>query len=395
MCALAPASALQDGHGGADRGFEHLGFDDNAFSALETDFENVLTELSSDAQLERFRLEYETLYRALKKSHESEKRLVKKCTELTSDIATTQQKEAAAVKLSQEDQNTIATLKNDILRISTSVESSLIKEKETKEELGTIKEEIEGLRVEVKQGAGSSTQQEAKLRDLKLTHDDMIRERDSSAHQVMQLRTDITDLTDRLKAVEAEKATLDTAVADLRRDIEGKRAETEKEKRRKEREEARLKELKAVLEQRQADLKGKQASVAKGAEHASKLEIDLREQKQSTDRALKEVDLFATRVSKLGDELREQLTKNSQLAGENATRQNELVSKTQEVKAIKAEEKRMAELREKLLKRIAHLDVRPRRCEVDAAPPRHRAAAPPRRRDLTAAYRQSCVEHAP
>ena len=49
MCALAPASALQDGHGGADRGFEHLGFDDNAFSALETDFENMLTELSSDA----------------------------------------------------------------------------------------------------------------------------------------------------------------------------------------------------------------------------------------------------------------------------------------------------------------------------------------------------------
>eukprot|EP00966_Prymnesium_polylepis_P202554 4692606-Prymnesium_polylepis.1 len=55
---------------GADEaGFEHLGFDPAAFEALEVDFDNVLGELVNDAQLERFRLEYETLYRALKKSH--------------------------------------------------------------------------------------------------------------------------------------------------------------------------------------------------------------------------------------------------------------------------------------------------------------------------------------
>ena len=60
-------------------GFEHLGFDPATYEALEVDFDNVLGELGADAQLERFRLEFETLYRALKKSHESEKRLLKKC----------------------------------------------------------------------------------------------------------------------------------------------------------------------------------------------------------------------------------------------------------------------------------------------------------------------------
>ena len=39
----------------------------------------VLTELVGDKSLERFRQEYEKLHRALKKSHESEKRLIKKC----------------------------------------------------------------------------------------------------------------------------------------------------------------------------------------------------------------------------------------------------------------------------------------------------------------------------
>ena len=39
----------------------------------------MLLELGANEMVERFRLEYETLYRALKKSHESEKRLMKKC----------------------------------------------------------------------------------------------------------------------------------------------------------------------------------------------------------------------------------------------------------------------------------------------------------------------------
>ena len=116
-------------------GFENLGFDQGQFEVLEADFENVLQELGADPQLERFRLEYETLYRALKKSHESEKRLVKKCKELTSDIASTVQKTASAVKLSADDQQQIVGLKQDILRTSTAVESSLLKEKETKEEV--------------------------------------------------------------------------------------------------------------------------------------------------------------------------------------------------------------------------------------------------------------------
>ena len=68
----------------------------------------VLLELGADSQLERFRLEYETLHRALKKSHESEKRLMKKCRELTSEIGLTTTKASHAAKLSHEDQNTIA-----------------------------------------------------------------------------------------------------------------------------------------------------------------------------------------------------------------------------------------------------------------------------------------------
>eukprot|EP00964_Phaeocystis_antarctica_P098507 scaffold64520_cov55-Phaeocystis_antarctica.AAC.3 len=71
--------------------FEKLGFDPSTFAALEADFENTLVELS-EPHLERFKAEYETLHRALKKSHESEKRLLKKCRELSTDISATSTK---------------------------------------------------------------------------------------------------------------------------------------------------------------------------------------------------------------------------------------------------------------------------------------------------------------
>ena len=167
-------------------------------------------------------------------------------------------KAANAVKLSAEDQNTIAALRNDILRTSTAVETSLIKEKDTKEELAALKDEIETLRAEVKAGAGSSIAQENKLRDLVAQKDDIARDRDATAHQVMQLHGDIGDLSERLKLVEAEKFKLDAEVTDLRKEIDAKKAETEKERRRKEHHEERLKELKAALEEKMAELKAKQ-----------------------------------------------------------------------------------------------------------------------------------------
>lgn len=61
--------------------------------------------------MEKFKVEYEKLHRALKKSHESEKRLMQKCRELNGEIVSNAAKVSTALKLSQEDQNTIVALK--------------------------------------------------------------------------------------------------------------------------------------------------------------------------------------------------------------------------------------------------------------------------------------------
>jgi hypothetical protein len=71
----------------------------------------VLSELVGDKSLEKFRIEYEKLHRALKKSHESEKRLIKRCRELNDEIVSNAAKVQTALTLSSQDQKTIAALK--------------------------------------------------------------------------------------------------------------------------------------------------------------------------------------------------------------------------------------------------------------------------------------------
>jgi len=76
----------------------------------------VLSELLGDRSLERFRNEYEKLYKALKKSHESEKRLMQKSRELNAEIVANSAKVSTALKLSKEDQATIASLRKVYLQ---------------------------------------------------------------------------------------------------------------------------------------------------------------------------------------------------------------------------------------------------------------------------------------
>ena len=96
------AEAAPEGKAGGP-GFDDLGFESSAFEVLGRDFQEVLVELVGDKSVERFRLEYEKLHKALKKSHEQEKRMIKKCRELNDEIVNNAAKVQTALKLSQED----------------------------------------------------------------------------------------------------------------------------------------------------------------------------------------------------------------------------------------------------------------------------------------------------
>jgi chromosome segregation ATPase len=186
----------------AEGELEGLGFESNAFETLERDFQEVLTELVGDKSLERFRQEYEKLHRALKKSHDSEKRLIKKCRELNSEIVSNAAKVQTALKLSQEDQNTIASLKREIEKAWKMVDASHEKEARAKETISQLKSEISNLSRLVEQGAGLSMGQENQVNELLKDKDDLTAERDAQVEMIAQLRQEINDYLGAARAKE-------------------------------------------------------------------------------------------------------------------------------------------------------------------------------------------------
>lgn len=83
---------------------EQLNITSAAFEALERGFKEVLNEVVGGKSLEKFRQEYEKLHWTLKKSHENEKRLIKKCRDLNSEIVANAAKIQTALRLSVQDQ---------------------------------------------------------------------------------------------------------------------------------------------------------------------------------------------------------------------------------------------------------------------------------------------------
>jgi chromosome segregation ATPase len=144
----------------------------------------VLQELVGDKSLERFRVEYEKLHRALKKSHESEKRLIRKCRELNQEIVANAAKVQTAIKLSQEDQNTIASLKKEIEKAWKMVDASHEKEQRAKETIQQLKMEIANLSRLVEQGAGLTLGQENTVNELMKQKEELTQERDALLQQV-------------------------------------------------------------------------------------------------------------------------------------------------------------------------------------------------------------------
>lgn len=177
-------------------------------------------------------------------------------------------------------------------------------------------------------------------------------------HQCTTARTDIRELTERVRGLEGEKVTADVAISELKSVIGSKKTEVDRERKRKERLESSLKEVKGSVEERDRQIRAKQASVAEGNDELRQLELSLRENKQNTDRFLKEADTLSLKVQKLAAELEERTKLNASLHAENVQRAAELKHAEAEIDSVKKEVSRHDKLRQTVLDKVAAVDAK-------------------------------------
>lgn len=148
---------MTDAAGATDeQAFISMGLDQQQYEKLEQDFKAVLESMVGEKSMTRFQNEYEKLYRALRTSYESEKRLVKRCKELNETIVGNATRVKAALKLTQEDSSTISLLKKEVDRAWKLVETAKEKEERARKIILDLRAEIAHLTKIVEGGTSLS-----------------------------------------------------------------------------------------------------------------------------------------------------------------------------------------------------------------------------------------------
>lgn len=335
---------------------EKATFDDSAFEALEKDFQETLAELMGDRSLEKFRVEYEKLHKALKKSHESEKRLMQKCRELNAEIVANSAKVSTALKLSQEDQATIASLKKEIEKAWKMVDAAHEKETRARETIQSLKQEISNLSKLVEQGAGLTMGQEHSVNELLKMKEDLTRERDDQLQEISRLREHLSEANNLQQKLEQDKADGEEKIQELNQDIQMRNNEAQREGRKKDKMERELKQSKADLDAKNSEIKTMASQIEKFKLDIGRLEQQLKEQRVLNERAIKDTDVLNQRYQKLQQDFENQLVAADQMAQENQSRVAELKQKEDEVTGLKTETGRLNKMRETIQRKLRNVE---------------------------------------
>lgn len=101
---------------------------------------------NADANFNKIHEEYEKLNKLFVQSRINERKLIKKCKELTTELGSNATKVQAALKLSQNDRSSITLLKKEVAKAWKLVEANSEKEARSKEAIANMKLEIESLK---------------------------------------------------------------------------------------------------------------------------------------------------------------------------------------------------------------------------------------------------------
>ncbi|XP_062501507.1 cilia- and flagella-associated protein 58-like [Corticium candelabrum] len=333
-----------------------LAIEDNAFDGLERDFQQVLLELMGDKSLEKFRVEYEKLHRALKKSHEGEKRLMQRCRDLNAEITSRAAEVTGALKMSQRDQETLSKMKQEIEKAWSTVEASHEKENRARETIQQLKQEIENLSRLVEQGAGLTMGQEHSVQELLKLKDDLTKERDEKLAEVVKLREDLMGVTEQQKKAEHDRDEVESKVVELQEEIQRRQHDALREVRKKDKLERELKASKLDLDKQNAEIKLKQSQLQKLQEDVAKLEQDLKEARMLNERAAKDNDFFHQKLLRVQQDYEQQLYSFEAVSSENQQRQVELKVKEEEVVHLKQETAQISRQKERLQRKLHQID---------------------------------------
>jgi chromosome segregation ATPase len=210
--------------------------------------------------------------------------------ELNTEIVNNAAKVHTALKLSQEDQNTIATLRKEIEKAWKMVDVAREKEVRAKETINQLKDEIANLSKLVEKGAKLSGGQESMVKELLVTRDELTRQADEQQQQTKQLEAQLYELHRQKEELEENHAAVKAKGESLEENLAARHAEVQREQRRRERLDRELRETRGKLDKKTVEQEAMGSEVVTAQAQISQLEKQLTEARATMEKYLRDYD---------------------------------------------------------------------------------------------------------
>jgi chromosome segregation ATPase len=317
------------GAGGGDGGAASTkqSLDTDAFNELERSFTDTLSKMSGDDTLEKFKVEYEKLYEAFKKSHKGEQRLITRVRELSEEIVENAKKVQTALKLSEDDQVTILDLKEEIKKAWNMVDAAHEKEMRAKDTIKELRKEIDEMSALIEKGAGLTADHEQQVEQLETKHSDLLRKLEEKHKELESHQDAIQGLHGKINRKRAKAKAHKEMIGEQSEAIREKEAEARREGRRKERVNQELTDLRARLDESQNRVKHLEEQGEEGELKRKKLDIQVKESRGQVDKFVRENKVLLGKMSELSVQAEDLIQRNDSLQKDMLKLDSEIVSR--------------------------------------------------------------------
>ncbi|KAJ3110221.1 hypothetical protein HDU96_006786 [Phlyctochytrium bullatum] len=340
---------------------------------------NERASVSDEGTTNRLRHEYDKLHRLFMQSRKNEQSLLKKCKDLTTELSANAAKVQAALKLSQSERSTIASLKKEVKKAWKMVEIGNEKENRAKEAIARLKMELEQVKKQIDEGVaeGNATYLVSgafsgggysKMMEAQLDQEEKIKKLsalDIAQSDIKVLQSEVQELNAKITTLLGERAIVDQDMHTLKDLLSTKKSEQDREQRAREKLEAVLRQANDNMGKKDAEIISKLSEIRALKETVSKLEALVKDEKSRLERELRDKDTLSSKVQKLQVDFDEQMLVTTRLQSENQNQTAEIKSWEEELNRYKEEYKSMARVKDSLQKRIKGLEDGKQEAEVE------------------------------
>ncbi|KAL5110561.1 Cilia and flagella-associated protein 58 [Taenia crassiceps] len=299
---------------------------------------------------------------AFEKSHENEKKLVRKCRELRADILSNSVRLDHVKKISSESPANIFALKKELESAWTLVGVATGKENQARERIKRLKEDIFTLSNVIEKGGSGEVGADA-IVELSKSLEKLTREKSEQAVENAKLREEIDSTKEQINGLQEEMFSAQQKIAELGRDIQDKASEAQRELRKKEKMEREMNDVREEVELRHAQIRSISEVIEKLQEEFQIRQEENRTLRISLEQMNRKLQLAEAKLADAQSKLDAQVALTENVRVENASRFEEVKQKEGEVEAVRTENARLIRHNEAASRRIRGIEEKKQELE--------------------------------